>query len=55
MERALTLSLSNIREYDEHGYSIVEESDIDKAHLHHTNLDKLGFHQPVRHITRPIL
>jgi hypothetical protein len=55
MGRTLTLSVSNIREYDEQGYSIVEESDIDKAFLHHSNLDKLGFTQPVRHITRPIL
>ena len=55
MVRTLTLSVSNIREYDESGYSIVEESDIDKAFLHHSNLDKLGFTQPVRHITRPIL
>ena len=55
MGRTLTLSVSNIREYDELGYSIVEESDIDKAFLHHSNLDKLGFTQHVRHITRPIL
>lgn len=55
MGRTLTLSVSNIREYNEQGYSIVEESDIDKAFLHHSNLDKLGFTQPVRHITRPIL
>ena len=55
MVRTLTLSVSNIREYDEKGHSIVEESDIDKAFLHHTNLDKLGFTQRVRHITRPIL
>jgi hypothetical protein len=55
MVRTLTLSVSNIREYDEKGHSIVEESDIDKAFLHHSNLDKLGFTQPVRHITRPIL
>jgi len=55
MVRTLTLSVSNIREYDELGYSIVEESDIDKAFLHHSNLDKLGFTQHVRHITRPIL
>jgi hypothetical protein len=55
MGRTLTLSVSNIREYDERGYSIVEESDIDKAFFHHSNLDKLGFTQRVRHITRPIL
>jgi hypothetical protein len=55
MGRTLTFSVSNIREYDERGYSIVEESDIDKAFRHHSNLDKLGFTQPVRHITRPIL
>jgi hypothetical protein len=55
MVRTLTLSVSNIREYDEQGYSVVEESDIDKAFLHHSNLDKLGFTQRVRHITRPIL
>jgi hypothetical protein len=55
MGRTLTLSVSNIKEYDEQGYSIVEESDIDKAFLHHSNFDKLGFTQPVRHITRPIL
>ncbi len=55
MGRTLILSVSNIREYDERGYSIVEESDIDKAFRHHSNLDKLGFKQPVRHITSPIL
>jgi hypothetical protein len=55
MGHKLTLSVFKIKEYDDEGYAIVEESDTDKSFLHHTNLDKLGFTQRVSHITRPIL
>lgn len=55
MSSKIRLSVHIVREYDDAGNAIVQEADIDKAFLHHVNLEKLGFRQRVRHITRPIL